>query len=572
VTCQQRQQRRNRCWEDNMDEVRELDYINRQFKSLFDDFEFWKPLFMDVRDFINPYIGYFDGETPNDGRRRDEEMLRTMPIKYSHILAAGLQWGITSPTRPWVKFAFQDAQLMQNADVLNWLEAVKNIVLDVLFKGGYYPENHKFYLELGCFCTAAMLIEEDDENVINCRTFTMGEYAIGVDSKRNPNQFARTIQMTPFQIVEKFGLENVPDNVKRLYNDKNYNKFMKVKHLICPNKDEDPNKIDQESMKFTDYYWMEGQKDGQYLKKGGFNDFPVMIERYQTKGADTYGTGPGIWSLGDAKQIQLMWRTICTAAELEVMPPTQGPSDAMKNGGINLYPAGANYYNPGSGTDMGIKPIFDVKLNMADAVTVQQSIEECIKEHFNTKVFQLLSDMEKGTRTAREVIELSAEKMSQMGPLLERLQTGYLPQVVERVLGIGFRANIFPPPPQIIQGMVMDIEFVSVLAQAQKQYGITPIMDTVNAIINMAATTQQTSILDKINFDEVSDQIGGLNGVPPSIINSDDVVAQVRQQRQQQEQQQQMAQNAMTAAQGAKTLAGADMEGNNALTKLVGGQ
>jgi len=555
-----------------MDAIKETEYINRQHKNLFDEFEKWKPLFMDVRDFINPYIGYFEGEEANSGKRNDEEMLRTMPIKYSHILAAGLQWGITSPTRPWVKFAFPNAQVMQSSEVLAWLDVVKSITLDLLFKGGFYPENHQFYLELGVFNTAAMLIEEDSETVINCRTFTCGEFAIGLDSKKRPNQFARNIEMTPFQIVEKFGIENVPESVKNCYEDKNNNKTMTVKHLICPNRKHDPDKIDNASMKFVDYYWMvEQNQKGEYLKKGGFNTFPVMIERYQTKGADIYGTGPGIWSLGDAKQIQLMWRDICTAVELGVKPAVQAPSDIMKNGGINMLPAAANYYNPTGGSDGAIKPLFQVQLNLDHVTAVQQSIEECIKEHFNTKVFQLLSDMEKGTRTAREVIELSSEKMSQMGPLLERLQTGYLPQVINRVIDIGFRAGVYPPPPPEIEGMEMDIEYVSILSQAQKQYVITPIMDTVTQTINMSTTAQLPEILDKIAWDEVVDQLGTLNGVPPSIIVSDEQVAAVRQARAEQQAQLNAVQMGLSAAQGAKNLASADMSTDNGLTALLGG-
>jgi hypothetical protein len=554
-----------------MDEMKQTDNINRQHKCLFDEFDRWKPLFQDVRDFINPYIGFFDGEEVNSGLRNDEEMLRTMPIKYSHILAAGLQWGITSPTRPWVKFAFKNAKVMQSSEVLTWLNDVSNTCLDILFKGGFYPENHQFYLELGVFNTAAMLIEEDDETVINCRTFTIGEFAIGLDSKKRPNQFARNIEMTPFQIVEKFGIENVPIVVKNAYENKNYNKTMKVKHLICPNSQHDEQKIDNQSMKFSDYYWLDSQQDGTFLKKGGFNEFPVMVERYQTKGADIYGTGPGIWSLGDAKQIQLMWRDICTAAELSVKPAIQAPSDIMKNGGINMLPAGANYYNPNGGSDGKITTVFQPTLDMRAAAEIQSSIEECIKEHFNTKVFQLLSDMEKGTRTAREVIELSSEKMSQMGPLLERLQTGYLPQVINRIIAIGFRAGVFPPPPPEIEGMEMDIEYVSILSQAQKQYVITPIMDTVTSTIQMATTAQLPEILDKISWDEVVDQLGTLNGVPPSIIVSDEQVAAVRQARAEQQAQINAVQMGMTAADGAKTLSGADTSGNNALTQLLGG-
>lgn len=554
-----------------MEQKNELNYINRQHKELFDEFEKWKPLFKDVRDFINPYIGYFEGEEYNSGDRPDEEMLRTMTIKYTHILAAGMQWGITSPTRPWVKFALPSADMMQRSDVLAWLDAIKTITLDVLMKGNFYPENQQFYLELGCFCTAAMLIEEDDETVIRCRTFTCGEFAIGVDSKNRPNSFARNIKMTTFQIVEKFGIDNVPDTVKTAYERDNDNTVWDVKHLICPNKNYNSRKADKESMKFADYYWMSGCKSGKYLRKGGYNEFPVMIGRWQTKGPDIYGTGPGIWSLGDAKQIQLMWKDICTAAELAVKPPVMAPSDVLKNGGINLLPAGANYYNPTTGGGTPIQSVFQVNLNLEHATAVQQAIEECIKEHFNVKVFQLLSEMEKGTRTAREVIELSSERMSQMGPLVERLLTEYLPQIINRVLSIGFRAGIYPPPPPDIEGMAMQTEYVSILSQAQKQYLITPIMDTVTNTINMATSAQLPEILDKIEWDEVVDQLATLNGVPPSLIVSDEKVAAIRQARAQQQAMLNAAQMGQTAAQIAKTASQADMTGNNALTQVLGG-
>lgn len=549
---------------------KELDYINRQHKTLFDDFNNWKPMFMDVRDFINPYIGYFEGEVANDGKRTDEEMLRTMPIKYNHILAAGMQWGITSPTRPWVKFGLPNAKAMNSDDVMLWLDQIKDTTLDILAKGGFYPENHQFYLELGCFGNAAMLIEEDAETVINCRTFTCGEYAIGLDKKKRPNQFARLIKMTPFQIVEQFGIDNVPDNIKRLYKDNQYCEYQDVKQLIVPNKNYNPDKIDTGSMKFTDYYWMNEQKEGEYLRKSGYNEFPVMIGRWQVKGADVYGTGPGIWSLGDAKQIQLMWRDMCTAAELGVKPAIQAPSDILKNGGINLLPAGANYYNPMGGSGGQISAIFEPRLNLEHATAMQQAVEECIKEHFNVKVFQLLSEMEKGTRTAREIIELSSEKMSQMGPLIERLETEYLPQVINRVLSIGFRMGVFPPPPEEIQGMEMKVEYISILSQAQKQYIITPIMDTVNTVIGIANSAQKPEILDKIDWDETVDQISNNNGVPPSILNSDEKIMAIRQARAQQEQQMIAAQQGMALAEGAKTLSGADLDSNNALSAMMG--
>lgn len=550
----------------------EKNYINRQHKNLFDEFENWKPVLRDVRDYLFPWLGYFEDETPNSGTRKDDRMLRTISIEYANILAAGMQNGITSPTRPWIKYKLNDNELMQNEEIRLWLERRRDIVLDILNKSNFYSSNHQFYLELGVFCTSAMLIEEDPDTGINCRTFTCGEFAIGVDKKGNPNQFSRFIQMTPHQMVEQFGIDNVPQEVKNKYERSDYSGFFKVKHLICPNKQYDERKLDIEHMKYSDYYWVDSQQEGEYLKKSGFNEFPVMIERWQVRGADFYGTGPGIWALGDAKQIQLMWRDICTAAELAVKPPIMAPSDLLKSGGINIYPAGANYYNAQAGGP-GIQPLFQVNLNMEHAARVQEQIEQCIKKHFKVEVFTLISElnMGTGTRTAREIIELTSEKMSQMGPLLERLLNGYLPNLINRVDAICERMGLFPLPPTEIEGMEIKVEYTSILAQAQKQSLINPILDTVSQVIQMATTTQQLEILDKIDFDEVTDYLGDYNGIPESIVKANELVDQIRQARAQQQQMINEMQMIQAGAQTAKTAAGADMEGNNALTQLLGG-
>ena len=541
------------------------------YKSLDDEKQKWVPVWRDIRDYINPYIGFFDGEESNSGERIDENLIRTMSIKYSNIFAAGLQWGVTSPTRPWVKLGFRSPQLMQNGNVLGWLNIVKDITLDVLAKGGFYTENHKWYLELGDFCTAAMMIEEGDDTVIHCHTFTCGEYALGIDHRGRYNQFAMTIKLSPAQMIDKFGEENVPKDIITA-RDNNDSKLRDVKHLIIPNPDYDKNKIDNKSMKFKDLYWTDGCKEDEWLKEGGFNLFPIMAMPFQKKGADIYGTGPGMWSLGDAKAIQLIVRDMATAVELGVNPALQAAASSMQGAGINSLPSGVNFYNPTTGgSGDGIKPLFNVNLNIQSAMALMQSFEECEKEHFCVKVFQLISDMEKGTRTAREVIELSSEKMSQMGPLLESLQD-YLNMIVERVMDICFRAGVYPPPPPEIQGMEMDVEFTSILAQAQKQQSLTPITDTVQSAIAMASGSGDMSILDKIDFDEVVDQVGGLNGSPPSIIRSDEIVAQIRAQRQQAQAQAQQMQALQQGIESAKSASQADMSGDNALTRLVGPQ
>lgn len=541
----------------------ERTFITNKFNMLKLDFDNWKDLYMEVRDFVFPYLGEFEGDEKNKGYHHDDELLRTMILKYANILASGMQWGITSPTRPWVKTGLADAQLMKRPNVKAWFEQVDNTIMRVLSASNFYQENQKFYLEDGVFGTAAMFCQEDWETVVRFHTFTIGEYFIGTDYRGEPNAFARLMSLTKSQLAEQFDVdvnkENLGGAVNYLYT---------VKHLIAPNPEYDPSKKDWRHMKFREWYWINTDK---ILKMGGYHEFPVTVGRWFNKGSDVYGTGPGIWSLGDARQIQIIWRDITTAAEMQVKPPMQAPSDIMANGGINLMPSAANYYNPVSGSDGAIKPLFQVNTDFTGAVTVQQAIEDCIKEHFNVTVFQMLSEMDKDRMTAREVIELQAEKMSQMGPLVDRMQTEILPKTIDRVISICMRAGLFPPPPEEIQGMDIDIKYESVLSQAQQQNQITPILDTFEQVIAVATNTQKPEILDKLNFDAFTDKIGELNGIPPELINSDEEVQAIREARAQQEQMLQAAQMAATSAQIAKTASEANLDNNNALTQVLGG-
>jgi hypothetical protein len=541
---------------------KEKEYVQKKYKQLHKDFDDWKSLYQDVRDFVFPYVGEFEGDEKNQGYHHDDDLLRTMIIKYANILAAGMQWGITSPTRPWIKTGVPDKQVMELPEVKNWFSAVDDIIMDILSRGGFYQENQKFYLEMGVFGTAAMFIQPDIKNGCAFHTFTIGEYFVGVDSRGKPNSFGRIMSLTKDQLKEEFDIQDDPMDLGGVNNG-----YYTVYHLIAPNPDADDAKLGRKSMAYREWYWTKGQK---ILRIGGYNDFPVTVGRWFTKGSDVYGTGPGIWSLGDAKQMQVIWRDITMASELMVKPPMQAPSSILASGGINLMPSAANYYDPAAG-DVGIKPLFEINPNMQGAVSVQQALEDCIKEHFNVKVFQMLSEMDKSNMTAREVIELSAEKMSQMGPLVDRMETEILPTTVDRVINICMRLGLFPPPPDAIQGAEIQIKYRSVLAQAQQQNSITPILDTISTVIGFAAQTQQPEILDKIDFDNATDKLGDLNGLPTGIIRDDGQVAQIRQARAQQQQLLMQQQQIAQAADIAKTASQAKTGEPSALTDVLGG-
>lgn len=535
--------------------MNEKEYALKQYKSMDDVFNTWKPIYKEVRDFVFPYTGQFEGE--ERFKRHDDYLIRTMILKYANVCASGMEWGITSPTRKWAKLEATDQEINKMPDAKEYFSTCSDILMKLLANGKFYQEIYKYYLEMAVYGTAAIFIAEDPMLGVRFHTFTMGEYRIGCDSKGVPNCFGRKFKINGDQYREMFGGNPNGDNGLP---------YIEITHIIAPNPTYEYGSKMNDKFPFKEYYIANDK-----FVVSGYHEFPVGVGRWYTRGSDVYGTGPGIWSLGDAKQIQVMWRDMSMAAELAVKPPIQAPSDILANGGVNILPGTANYYNPIGSSNGAIQPLWNVNMDFTGVSALAEKMEECIQEHFNYNVFQLISNMDKGTRTAREIVELSSEKMSTMGPLVDRMETEILPAIIDRVVNIAFRNRVFPTPPKSLQGREFKVAYNSILSQAQAQNDITPIVDTVNLAIQMAGETQKPEILDKFDFDKVVDTIGDRNGIPNGIIVDDSQVEQIRYARAQQQQQIQAAQMAQQSAEIAKTASQAKLTEDNALTQVLGG-
>ena len=129
------------------------------------------------------------------------------------------------------------------------------------------------------------------------------------------------------------------------------------------------------------------------------------------------------------------------------------------------------------------------------------------------------------------------------------------------------RKNLLPPPPDFLQGMPLRIEYISVMAQAQKSIGLSSLSSTVGFIGQLAALGK-TEALDKLDADQAIDAFAEMSGSSPTVIVPQEQVEQIRQQRAQQQQQQQAMAMGMAAAQGAKTLSEAQTADPSVLTAL----
>jgi hypothetical protein len=128
-------------------------------------------------------------------------------------------------------------------------------------------------------------------------------------------------------------------------------------------------------------------------------------------------------------------------------------------------------------------------------------------------------------------------------------------------------AGMVPPAPAELQGMDLNIEFVSMLAQAQRAIGTNAVDRFVG---NLGAIAQmKPDILDKFDQDQWADVYADMLGVDPSLIVADKDVAILRNARNQALAAKEQAAVMQQQSQTVKNMAQAPTEGQNALTDVV---
>ena len=155
----------------------------------------------------------------------------------------------------------------------------------------------------------------------------------------------------------------------------------------------------------------------------------------------------------------------------------------------------------------------------------------------------------------------------QLGPVLERLQDELLDPLVDRAFGILMRSGALPPPPDDLQGSELKVEYISIVAQAQKLLGVTAI----ERFVQFAGTVAQIdgSVVDRIDMDKAVGAYGVALGVPANMLLDDEAVAAIRAERAAAAQAQAQGDAMMKATEGARNLAQAPLTDDNVMNRLL---
>lgn len=541
-------------------------FYNKQLSSLETERSSFDTHWRDLSDFILPRSSRFLTSDRNKSTRNTKIVDPTATMA-NRTLSSGMLSGITSPTRPWFSLGTPDPEMMEYGPVKYWLEMVQNRMNDVMNKSNWYQSLPIVYGQLGTFGTTAMSLLEDDEDVIRTHPFPIGSYYLSNSDRLQVDTVYRKFSMTCRQIVQRFGLDNVSDSVKSAWTTQQYEQWFEVVHVVEPNMNRDTGKMDSKNKKFASVYYEAGGADNKLLSEKGFDDMPIMAPRWDINGEDVYGSScPGMIALGSVKALQLEQRRKAQAIDKLVNPPMVGPS-SLRNQRASLLPGEITYVDQVSGST-SFQPAYAINPRINELVADIQDTRSLINSSYFVDLFMMLQNVNTRSMPVEAVVEMKEEKLLMLGPVLERLNDEFLDPSIDRIFNIMARKNMLPPAPPELAGQSLRVEYISVMAQAQKAVGIGSIERFVGFVGGLAQANP--AAFDKLNIDQAIDDYGSMVGVPATIIATSDQVAQVREERAKQQQQQQAMQTSMAAVQGAKTLSETQTDQPSALSAVTG--
>ncbi len=546
-----------------------IDYFNKQLSQMDEERSSHISHYKDLQEFVSPRRGRFFEQDRNKGDKRHQSIINSVATQSLRIGVAGMLNGTMSPARPFFSLETFDPDLMEDADVRDWLYKTEIIIRMILNESNFYNMAPVFLKELLLFGTSLMTHVDDFENVARFYTHTAGSYYLSQNENLEIDRIARKFEWPVIQIVGKFGKENCSKAVQTAYDRGNYQSWFPVVHFIEPNINSDGKSNLAKKKPFISVYYEPGNNGPdkiKFLSKSGFNEFPGYAVRWDVTEGDIYGVDcPGMTALGDVKHLQIEEKRKAQAIDKMVNPPLHGPP-AVRNIPVSGLAGGLTVYE-GDSQKQKLEPIYTVDPRLQELRLDMDAVERRIKSAFFVDLFLAITDMEGiQPRNQLDLSQRNEERLIQLGPVLERLHSEFLSKMIDRVFTQALKANILPAPPTALEGHSLKIRFISTLAMAQRAV-ITSDIERLSLFTGTLAGYGFD--VSKFNADQAIDEYSKAIGVPPKVINSDKDVAKQREMKQQQIAAQQTLASGEVASNIAKNVAQSPTNEDNLLGKMM---
>jgi hypothetical protein len=524
------------------------------------------------------YVGE-NGKATYRNASRQSNLFDGHSIRSFEICANGMLSGLSSRSRPWFKPELEDEDLMKYHPVKVWLDTVAAIMYAAFATSNFYEAALSVYLEMTAFGTSANILQGDRQSISVNHPLTFGEFGISTAENGRPNGLARSFTMTAKQMVGTFVADRfdkqtldwsrVTPAVKEAWNGGHYGRSFVINQLVEENPAYVPGKIGKIGMPWRSLKWETGQSDKKkFLSIEGYHDQCFMAPRWESLAGEDWGTGRGKKALPDMRALQLAAKRSGQAEDMAVKPPTWGPPTIDR---VSMLP-GAHTTVAAVDMAKGIGPVYEIPFQVVEILDRKiERLHQAIDRMTYADLFMAITNMDGvQPRNVEELVRRHEEQLSQLGPVTDRANVEFLQVAFNRMYGILSRMGLLPQAPEEIQGMEVKVDFVSVLAQAQKLLGLSQTERAVAFVGNIAAVNPEA--VDNLDVDAIIADYWDRSGAIAAGLRDPRVRDQIRASRAQQKNAERMAAMMPAAKDGAdaaRLLSEADTGSGSLLQRMT---
>lgn len=503
---------------------------------------------------ILPSRGLFRGEETES--LRDANLFNPAAQRALRKAAAGMTQAITPASDPWFRHAFLSRADREATGGNEYVDTVDARIRAVLSAGSFYQAVHAFNKELLAFGCALLSCESSPRTVARFACQTCGTYAVALDEDRMLACVVRRLKMTPRELAERFGRDRLSDVTRKMLDDKPYAP-VEVVHVVQRRENADASRRDGLNMPFASYWY---EENGEHLlHEGGFRSMPFFFTVWE-EARGIYGTGPGDEALADQKGIEAWELRKMLGIEKMIDPPLLAPGTLKRH--VRAAP-GEVVSDSAATQNNALRPLYEV--NFGPAVQyVQQEVQQISMRLEDVMMANIFANMSLETRpagmTMTEYMDRRRRSAELMGPTVSAYEPRVLNPLIERVFALLDEAGMLPPPPDgLSEWAALSVSYQSPMAQMLEQSGAVATAQFMEQVAPLVQVNPE--IFDKLDTDQMVDELAQRMGVPASIIRSDEQVAAIRRQRAEAQAAQQAQAVAMMQTEAAAKLGGVSTQG-----------
>ena len=448
-----------------------------------------------------------------------EHIYDSTATRSAQSLANSLMSGMTPPWAQWMQLV-PGAAVVDPAEkkkLRELLYLINNIMFQEINKSNFTQEVQPTYLDV-VVSTGSITIEPHPSgDGITFKNIPLNEIAVDSGPTGLADYIYRKHELPARELLDRFGPDS-KDNRFAKYPEmvEAFKLEPDARHCVWSIVMPDNDKL---GGKFRNILVLEKQKTEFVLRDIELNYNPYNTPRWNKPSDSEYGVGPAMESYYDVRYLNRIKELALDNAAMSAGGVFTAKDDGVVNAHtLQIQP---NTIIPVMSNDTQNPALqrVDVAGNLDITQFHIDRLRDDIKKAFYADRF---GPLEGTPMTATEVLQRAKIIAQELGATYGRFQTELLIPLAEKILAILVEQKKIPPLK--IDGQVVDVVFISSLAQAQR-------LEEVDNLIQWATIAQQLGQMDPEasqlpNYSQIVTTIADRLQVDPSLIRSDEEVRQ----------------------------------------------